>query len=147
MSLKETLNADMKQAMKDKDKQTLSVLRVLKAAIQNEEIKTGNELTDEGMLTVLSREMKQRQDAKDEFQKASRDDLVAQQDAEMEVIQRYLPEPLTTDELKAIVEETINETGANSMKDMGQVMSAVLSKVKGRANGKEVNEIVRSFLN
>lgn len=147
MSLKETLNADMKQAMKDKDKQTLSVLRVLKAAIQNEEIKTGNELTDEDMLTVLSREMKQRQDAKDEFQKASRDDLVAQQDAEMEVIQRYLPEPLTTDELKAIVEETINETGANSMKDMGQVMSAVLSKVKGRANGKEVNEIVRSFLN
>ena len=146
MSLKEQLTNDMKTAMKEKDKLTLSVLRMAKASVQNEEIQAGHDLSDEEVLTVLTKEVKQRKDSIAGFKEANRDDLVEQHEEEIQVLQRYLPTPLTTDELTAVVKEVIASEGATSMQDMGKVMGSVLAKVRGRADGKEVNQIVKALL-
>lgn len=146
MSLQTQLTNDMKQAMKDKDKLTLSVIRMAKSAIKNEEINVGHDLSDEEVLTILTKEVKQRKDSIAGFKEAGRDDLVSEHEKEIEVLQKYLPTPLTTDELTVIVKEVIASEGATSMKDMGRVMSSVLTRVKGRADGKEVNQIVKSEL-
>ncbi|ANC77921.1 GatB/YqeY domain-containing protein [Fictibacillus phosphorivorans] len=146
MSLLNELNQDMKQAMKDKNKQKLSVIRMLKASLQNEAIKQGRELNEEEELTVLVREMKQRKDSLQEFEKAGRDDLVAGLQDEIAVLTPYLPKQLSEEELQEIVAQTISEIGASSKADMGKVMGALMPKVKGKADGGLVNRIVQQQL-
>ncbi|GIO40539.1 MULTISPECIES: GatB/YqeY domain-containing protein [Paenibacillus] len=146
MSLSERLNEDMKQAMKSQDKFKLSTIRMVRATIKNLEIDLKRTLDDSEVLDILSREIKQRKDALQEFEKAGRDDLAANVKAEAEIIAEYLPEQLNEDEIKVIVQQTIQETGATSKADIGKVMSALMPKVKGRADGKLVNQAVQQFL-
>ncbi|SET61487.1 hypothetical protein SAMN05216389_11735 [Oceanobacillus limi] len=148
MSLVTKLNNEMKQAMKNKDKDTLSVIRMVKASLQNESIKLGkSDLSEDEELTVLSRELKQRKDSLQEFKSAGRDDLVDKLETEINVLQEYMPKQLSDDELEAIVQETIQETGASSKSDMGKVMGAIMPKVKGKADGGKVNQFVLKHLN
>lgn len=147
MSLLTTLNEDMKTAMRAKDKETLSVVRMLKASLQNEQIKLGEELNADQELTILAREMKQRRDSVAEFKKADRQDLVDKTQAEIEIVEKYMPKQLSEDEIKTIISAAIAKVGASSMKDFGQVMGAVMPETKGKADGNEVNRIVKELLN
>lgn len=146
MSLLSRLNDDIKTAMKSKDKDVLSVLRMMKASIQNEEIKSGASLTPDDELTVLSREMKQRKDSLEEFSKADRMDLVEKIEREILIVSKYMPEQLSDDELKSLIQEAVNATGASSMKDFGKVMGAIMPKTKGKADGQKVNAFVKEQL-
>ena len=146
MSLLDTLNADMKKAMKARDKETLSVVRMVKSSLQNEQIKVGHDLTEDEELTVLAREMKQRKDSKEEFAAAKREDLATQLEKEMAILANYMPQQLSAEEVEGIVREVIQETNATSKADFGKVMSAVMPKVKGRADGKLVNATVKNLL-
>ncbi|MFD1850235.1 GatB/YqeY domain-containing protein [Oceanobacillus bengalensis] len=148
MSLLETLNQDMKQAMKNKDKESLSVIRMIKASIQNESIKLGKDtLSEDEELTILSREVKQRKDSLQEFKSAGREDLVNKVETELSIVKKYMPEQLSKEELSKIVQETIQDVNATSKKDMGKVMSAVMPKVKGKADGSQIKEVVLQLLN
>lgn len=146
MSLNEQLNEDMKQAMKSQNKFRLSVIRMVRSAIKNIEIDQRKTLDDHEILDILSREIKQRRDALQEFEKAGRDDLVDSVKAEIAIIAEYLPQQLSEEEIVDIVRQTIQETGASSKAEMGKVMSALMPKVKGRADGKLVNQIVQQQL-
>lgn len=146
MSLKETIENDMKQALKQGDKFNLSVLRMVLAEIKNDWIKKGSELTDDEVLELLARQMKLRRQSITEFEKANRSDLAEKEAAEIVVIQKYLPEQLSDEALSEIVSNTIESIGATSLKDMGKVMSAVMSEVKGAAEGQKVSSLVKERL-
>ncbi|WP_251555013.1 GatB/YqeY domain-containing protein [Neobacillus muris] len=147
MSLLERLNNDMKQAMKSKEKDKLSVIRMIKASMQNEAIKLGvKELSEQDELTVLSRELKQRKDSLHEFDKAGREDLVEKLRTEIAIVELYMPKQFSEDELAEIVKQTISEVGATSKADMGKVMAAIMPKVKGKADGSLVNKFVQQHL-
>nr|WP_268830955.1 GatB/YqeY domain-containing protein [Tetragenococcus halophilus] len=141
------LNDDMKAAMKGKDKKSLQVIRMLKASLQNEKINLGRDLTDEEELAIISREMKQRRDSLAEFEKVGRDDLAEKTKSEIAIVERYLPAQLTEDEIFQIVSQAIEQTGASSPKEFGKVMGVVMPKVKGKADGNQVNAIVKELLN
>ena len=147
MSLLERLNQDMKLYMKNREKDKLTVVRMVKASLQNEAIKLKKDrLTEDEELTVLSRELKQRKDSLHEFSNANRSDLVDKVQKELDILEAYMPEQLTEEELLDIVNETIAEVGASSKADMGKVMSAVMPKVKGKADGGLVNKLVSKQL-
>lgn len=148
MSIKDLLTEDMKQAMKDKEsgKLRLSVIRMARANIKNIEIDEKRELNDDEVLAVLVKEVKMRQDSLEEFAKAGRDELVEQAKQEIAILRKYLPEQLSDEELKALVEEAVAETGAAGPKDMGKVMAALMPKTRGRADGKRINTMVRELL-
>lgn len=146
MSLLTTINDDIKTAMKAKDKTTLSVLRMIKSSLQNEQIKKGTELSEEDELAVLSREMKQRRDSLTEFKKADRQDLVEPLENEIAIVTGYMPKQLTEEELQSVVQEVIDSVNATSAKDFGKVMGAVMPKVKGKADGNDINRIVKQQL-
>ena len=147
MSLLERLNNDMKQAMKNKEKDKLSVIRMLKASIQNEALKLRKDkLTEDEDLTVLSRELKQRKDSLQEFSNAGRDDLVEKVQSEIKYVEVYMPQQLTEEEVTDIVKDTIASVGATSKADMGKVMGALMPKVKGKADGALVNKLVQQHL-
>jgi hypothetical protein len=146
MSLSERLNEDMKQAMKNQDKFKLSVIRMIRSAIKNVEIDQKRTLDDNEVLEILNREVKQRKDSLQEFEKAGRGDLADSVKKELEVISAYMPRQLTAEEVEDIVKQTIQETGASSKADMGKVMGALMPKVKGRADGKLVNQLVQKHL-
>lgn len=146
MSLNERLNEDMKQAMKSQDKFRLSVIRMVRSAIKNVEIDRKQTLDDNEVLDILQRELKQRKDSLQEFEKAGRSDLVESVSAEIAILQDYLPQQLSEEEIKVIVQQTIQETGASSKADMGKLMAALMPKVKGRADGKLVNQLVQQAL-
>ncbi|RDI44012.1 GatB/YqeY domain-containing protein [Falsibacillus pallidus] len=147
MSLLERLNGDMKQAMKNKEKEKLSVIRMLKAALQNEAIKLGKqELTEDEELTVLSREVKQRKDSLLEFENAGREDLAEKVRTEITFVEIYMPKQLSEEEVAQIVKHTISEVNASSKADMGKVMSALMPKVKGKADGSLVSKLVQQLL-
>ena len=146
MSLLNTLNDDIKLAMKSKDKESLAILRMIKTAIQNEQISKGDDLSPEEELTLVSREMKQRKEALIEFEKAGRQDLVEQAESGISIVARYLPEQLSDDELKVIIVEAIASVNATSMKDFGQVMGAVMPKTKGKADGQKINALVKELI-
>ncbi|MBT2690470.1 GatB/YqeY domain-containing protein [Bacillus sp. ISL-47] len=146
MSLLERLNEDMKQAMRNKEKEKLTVIRMIKASLQNEAIKLGEELNEEQELTVLSREVKQRKDSLHEFEKAGREDLVEKIRTELQYVELYMPKQLSEEEVSKIVAETVAETGASSKADMGIVMAAIMPKVKGKADGSLVNKLVQQHL-
>lgn len=146
MSLLSRLNYDMKTAMKAKDKESLQVIRMIKSSIQNEQIKEGHDLTEEEELTVLSREMKQRRDSLHEFEEAGRDDLAEKVKSEIVIVEKYMPEQLSDEEIRQLVQEAITQTGASSMKEFGKVMGAIMPKVKEKADGNQVNAIVKELL-
>ena len=147
MSLLERLNKDMIQAMKNKEKDKLTTIRMVKSSLQNEAIKLGKqELSQEEELTVLSRELKQRKDSLQEFEKAGRQDLSEKLRIEINHVEQYLPEQLSEDELNEIISLTIAEIGATSKADMGKVIAAIIPKVKGKADGSLVNKLVQQHL-
>ncbi|MCC9087849.1 GatB/YqeY domain-containing protein [Bacillus pumilus] len=147
MSLLEQLNSDMKLMMKNREKDKLAVIRMVKASLQNEAIKLKKDsLTGDEELTVLSREIKQRKDSLHEFSKANRLDLVDKVQKEIDILDVYLPEQLSEEELQTVVKETIAETGVSSKADMGKVMSAIMPKVKGKADGAVINRLVSEQL-
>ncbi|ACK95672.1 MULTISPECIES: GatB/YqeY domain-containing protein [Bacillus] len=146
MSLLGRLNDDMKQAMKNKQKEKLTVIRMVKAALQNEGIKLQHTLTEEEEVTVLAREVKQYKDSLLEFKKAGREDLVNKLQSEIQILSAYLPEQLTEEELVDVIKQVISEVGATSKADMGKVMTAVMPKVKGKTDGSLVNKLVIQLL-
>ena len=146
MSLLSRLNDDMKTAMKAKDKESLQVIRMIKSSIQNEKIKDGHDLTEDEELTVLSREMKQRRDSLHEFEEAGRDDLAEKVKSEIVIVEKYMPEQLSEDDIRQLGQEAITQTGASSVKEFGKVMGAIMPKVKGKADGNQVNAIVKELL-
>jgi uncharacterized protein len=146
VTLTEKLAEDMKQAMKSKDKIRLSVIRMVRTAIKNAEIDQQKTLTDDEVLAVINKELKQRRDSLEAFESAGRTDLVEEVKAEIEVLIGYLPKQLTEEELKSIIQATIQEVGATSKADMGKVMAALMPKVRGRADGKVVNQMVQQLL-
>ena len=149
MSIKERLAKDMKAAMKSGDKMTLSVIRMIRSEIKNEEINRGGQgysLTDQEVIEVLARAAKQRRDSAKEYENAERMDLAEKEQRELIVIQKYMPEQLTEEELRNMVDEVIEEVGASSPKDIGKVMKVLMPKVKGRADGRLVNKIVTEVL-
>ncbi|MCD2255810.1 GatB/YqeY domain-containing protein [Agrilactobacillus fermenti] len=146
MSLLQQLNEDMKTAMKAKDKDRLAVIRMLKTAVTNEQIKLGQDLSEADELAVLSRELKQRKESLADFQKANRDDLIEHVNHEIEVVEGYMPKQLTEAEIKDLVDQTIQKVHATSTKDFGKVMGALMPQVKGKADGGQVNEIVKTTL-
>ena len=149
MSLKEKLTADMKEAMKAREegRQRLGVIRMVRGAIRQQEIDGQKELDDDAVLAVISKEVKQRRDSIEEFKKGGREDLVAQNEAEIAILMAYLPQQMAEGEIRKLVQDAITATGASSPKEMGKVMKELMPKVKGRADGKLVNQIVRELLN
>src|SRR5690625_1562439 len=141
MSLLDQLNADMKTALKNKEKDKLSVIRMVKSSLQNEAIKKRDDLSEDEELSILNREVKQRKDSLHEFRKANRMDLAEKVEAELAIIQSYLPEQLSDEALERIVQETIEEVNATSKQHVGQVMKAIMPKVKGKADGSKVNQL------
>lgn len=137
---------DLKAAMKAKDKTRLAVIRSTKSALMNAKIKKNEALTSDDELAVVASELKQRQDSLVEFENAGRQDLADQLKAEIVIVKEYLPAALSDEDLAKIVTETISEVGASSMKDMGNVMKALMPKVKGRADGAKVNQLVKAAL-
>ncbi len=144
--LLEKLQDEMKKALKSGEKERLSVIRMLISEIKKVQIDQKKELTDEEIIQILQRYAKQRKEAIQQYKKADREDLVEKEERELKIVQEFLPEPLSNEEIEKIVEEVIKETGASSMKDMGKVMKIIMEKVKGRAEGSVVSQIVRSKL-
>jgi len=146
MSLKERLLEDMKLAMKDKDIVRKNAIQMARAAVLQVEKDSRVTLDDDGVIEVIAKEVKKRKDSLPEYEKSGRQDLIDNLKSEIEILMQYLPQQLTEGELEIIVKEAIQETGANSVKDMGKVMQAVMPKVKGRADGKLVNQIVKKLI-
>lgn len=147
MTLKEQLMADMKTAMKAKDegKLALSVIRMVRSSIRNAEINEKRDLTDEDVAVILAKEMKMRNDSLSEFQKANREDLVSQTQKEIDILKKYLPKQLSEDDLYNIVSQVISDQDKSTLK-MGDVMKAVMPKVKGRVDGSLVSKVVKKVL-
>ena len=146
MSLKERLLQDMKEALKSKDKVKLSTIRMINSLIKNAEIEKRGSLTDEEIIQLLMKYAKQRRESIEMYEKGGRQDLVEKEKAELAVVESYLPKQLSEDEIREIVKQAIDETGAASVKDLGKVMKVVMPKVKGRADGSVVNRLVKEML-
>ena len=147
MTLKEQIIADMTAAMKAKDASRTSTLRMVKAAIMNREKESGTPIDDEDVLKLLRSQVKQRRDSVEQYQKANRQDLAEKETTEIAVIESYLPQAASAEEIDEAVVEAIAETGATSMKDMGAVMKASMAKLAGKnAEGRFVSETVKKKL-
>ncbi len=146
MGLKESITSDLKQAMLARDKGRTSTLRLLIAAIRNAEIEKRRELSEDELIEVVNREVRKRKEAIAEFEKGDRPDLVDKEKKELEILKDYLPEQIPVEELRKMIGKLIDETGASSEKDLGKVMSKIMPIVKGRADGKMVNQLVREML-
>lgn len=147
MALKDKIMQDMKQAMRDKDKLTLSALRAVKSAILLYETEGENKKLDEAAeMKLLQKQVKQRKDSAEVYKEQNRPDLAENELAEAEVIENYLPKALTEDEVEAEVRKVIEETGASGMKDMGKVMGLANKKLAGKADGKMIAEKAKALL-
>ena len=146
MSLKEQLVQDMKTAMKAKDQTKVNTIRYTRAALKNREIEAGQELDDDGVLKVIASLVKQHKDSIEQYQQGNRDDLVAKEQAELKILEAYLPQQMTEKEVEALVNEAIEAVQAASMKDMGKVMKYIMPKTQGRADGKMINQLVKARL-
>lgn len=150
MTLYQTILADLKAAMLNKDTKRLNVLRSIKTAVQQKEIseRKGGEgtLTDDQVMDVLMKAAKQRKESIDQYEKYKRDDLAAGEKEELAIIETYLPKMMDEDEVREIVRQVITDTGASSMKDMGKVMGSAMSKLKGKTEGSLINKIVNDEL-
>lgn len=147
MNLKDQIIADITAAMKAKEADRLSTLRMVKANLMNRQIEKGGELTDEEVSKALQSLVKQRRDSVEQYEKAGRPELAAKEQAEIAVIEAYLPQAATAEEIEQAVAEAVAETGASSMKEMGIVMKAAQAKLQGKtADGKLVSEAVKAKL-
>lgn len=146
MSLKDTIIEDTKTAMRNKDASTLGTLRLLQAAIKQKEIDDRITLDDAGIVTVLQKMLKQRQDSIEAFRQAKRQDLLDKEEMEVKVLNQYMPQQLSNDEITEIIDAAITNTSASGMQDMGKVMGIVKEKIAGRANMAEVSQIIKSRL-
>lgn len=146
MSIKESIQAELKTAMKAKEKNTVTVIRSVQAAIKKIEIDKQIELTDEQILDVLQKQIKQRKESLKIYTENDRADLAEKEQAEIEVLTGFMPEPLSLDELSALVEQQIKALEATSMKDMGKVMASLKEKVAGRAEPSDVSKLVKQLL-
>ncbi len=148
MSLQERINEDLKAYMKSKDTFKLGVVRMVKGAVQLEKINLKKEeLSDEEIIKLISKQIKMRKDSITEFTKAGRDDLVQQNEKEIEVLKEYMPEEMSEEEVINIINETISTTGASNIKEMGKVMREVTPKVSGRFDMGRVSSIIKEKLN
>ena len=146
MSLKDQLNEDLKSSMKGGDKTRTETLRSLKSAIKYAEIQAGKELDDEGVLGVISQQAKQRRDSITEFEKGHRADLVEKEAVELAVLEKYLPAQLSEAEIEARAKTVIAALGVTDAKGVGQVMKQLVAELKGQADGKVINQVVRRLL-
>ncbi len=146
MPLKEQLDADLKAAMRDKDALRVSVVRMLKSAIKYREIELIRTLDDAGIQAVIASEIKRRRDSVEQYRAGAREDLASKEEAEIAILQQYLPAQLAPEELERIVDDAIARVGAQGPKDMGKVMKEVLPEVQGKAEGKVVSELVKARL-
>lgn len=146
MSLKEQLAEDLKSAMRNKDKIRKDVVTMIRSSIKQIEVDERKECGDDDVQTIIMKQVKQRKDALEAFEQGHRQDLVEQTKAEITILESYLPEPLSQEELSAIVKDAVVATGAQTVKDMGKVMSLVMEQTKGRTDGKTVNQLVRQHL-
>ena len=146
MDLKNKIADDMKTAMKSKDTEKVSVLRMLNSQIKNKQIETKKELSDDEILEIVAKQIKQRQDSIKEYKSGNRNDLVQKEENEIKILKPYLPEQLNDDEIKKIINSVIKQTNAQDMSDMGKVMQEVLAKTKGRADNSKIAQFVKSQL-
>jgi uncharacterized protein YqeY len=146
MALKDQLDADMKSSMREKDTVKLSVVRMLKSAIKYREIEAMKPLDDAGVLQVISGEIKRHKDSIEQYRAGNRPDLVEKEEAELAILQTWLPAQLSEGELKALVEAAVVKTGASGPREMGAVMKALLPDVQGKADGRLVSELVKARL-
>lgn len=149
MSLKDIIHEDMKSAMRGKEEARLSTIRMLKSAIQYYEIQKGGagyEATDEDVVEVTGREIKKRKEAIELYEKGNRQELADKEKAEMEVLQKYLPEQMSEEEVKKLIDDAISSAGATTMQDMGKVMGVLSPQIKGKADGGMVSTLVREKL-
>lgn len=146
MSIQEQLMDDLKTSMKSKDKVRKDVITMVRASIKQKEVDERIELTDDDVIEIISKQVKQKKDVIDEFKKGNRLDLVELTEKEIDILLKYLPLQLTEKELDEIVKSTIEEVNAKTIKDMGKVMGSILPKIKGRADGSLVNKLVRQYL-
>ena len=146
MSLKARIQEDVKQAMRAHQREQLAALRLVTAAIKQKEVDERIELSDEQVLAVLDKMVKQRRESLDQFLQAGREDLAAKEQFELDLIQTYLPEPLSDDQLSDLIRSTIDKLGARSIRDMGAVMNALRGQVQGRADMKAVSQAVKTQL-
>lgn len=146
MTLKDRLMEDMKVSMRNKETLKKSVITMVRASVKQKEVDDRVELTDDDVIELIAKQLKQRKDALVEFEKAEREDLITQTNAEIEILASYLPQQLTDEELEAVVRDAITEVNAQSMKDMGKIMGKVMAVAKGRVDGKRINEMVKKVL-
>jgi hypothetical protein len=146
MSLKNRIQEDVKQAMRARDRERLAALRLISAGIKQKEVDERIVLGDEQVLAVLDKMVKQRRESLEHYEKAGREDLAARERFELEIIQGYLPEPLSEAELQALIRTTIEQVAASSVRDMGPVMNALRPQVQGRADMKAVSQAVKAQL-
>ncbi len=148
MNLKDKIQEDLSGAIKAHDETRVSVLRMLKAAVMKFEVsgKQKKDASDEEVLQIIGKEAKQRKESIEAFRKGGREDLVSKEETELKILQNYLPQQLTEEELKKIVREVIAQTGAHGKGDFGKVMSAVMGRVKGRAEGTMVSKVTGAML-
>lgn len=146
MTMKKQVEQDMIQAAKDRDKIRLSALRLIKTAMHNREIDLKRELNEPELLQLLSGMVKQRRDSIEQFAKGGRADLVAQEEAELAIVQSYMPQQLSREEIEAEIDKAVGEAGALSVKDMGKVMKVLMPRITGKADGKLVGDLVKARL-
>ena len=146
MSLKEKITADMQNAMRSKDSEKLNAIRLLQSSIKQKEVDDRIEIDDKSILSIIEKMLKQRGDSIEAFKKANRNDLVLKEEFEVKILQTYMPEPLSFEEVEKEIDETIKASDAKSMKDMGSVMNQVKTKLSGRANMAEVSQKIKEKL-
>lgn len=147
MNLTIKINEDLKEAMKNKDKEKLNVIRMVKSAIQLAKIECKHDLTDEEVIDVISKQIKMRKDSINEFKKANRNDLVDQYEEEITILNNYMPEQLSLEEVTEIIDEAFNKVNPTSTKQMGMIMKEVTPKVKGKFDMGEVSKIIKDRIN
>jgi len=146
MSLEERLLDEMKQAMKTNDKLRLSAIRMIRTAVKNKEIDQRKKLDDDSILRVIQGMVKKGEESVEQFKLGGRTDLVEKETKEIEILKSYLPKPLSQEEILQIIDQTIEETKASSLKDLGKVMKSVMPKLGGRAEGSLINQLVKEKL-
>ncbi|WP_312812078.1 GatB/YqeY domain-containing protein [Sedimentibacter sp.] len=146
MPLKEKLMADMKEAMKSKSKVNKDVITMVRAAIKQREVDDRKELNDADIIDIIAKQIKQKKDSIPDFEKGNRQDLIDLTNQEIKILLEYLPPQLSDEELDSIVRDAIEQTGAQTKKDLGKLMALIMPKVKGKADGKHVNEIVAKYI-
>ena len=146
MNIQDEISSALKDAMRQRDEAKLASLRSVLTAIKNKEKEVRRTLEDPEVISLISTQIKQRKESIDQYRKAGREDLAGIEESEMHILQAYMPEALSTEEMSQALDEVISEVGAVSIKDMGKVMKAAMAKLAGRADGRVINEMVREKL-